>query len=112
MPQSSVYVFIFFLASTHRSENIGNIVVNGSPKVGDHLRPGIGSSHASVGNPAVFPLVQGDRVWVEYKSRTMLSKQPNAPISTFSKFFGNETVYAKLTVWDHRSPSLTLQKQK
>lgn len=46
-PHSSVYVFTFFLASTHRSENIGNIVVNGSPKVGAHLRPGIGSSHAS-----------------------------------------------------------------
>lgn len=112
VPHSSVYVFIFFLASTHWRKNIGNIVVNGSPKVGDHLRPGIGSSHASVGNSAVFPLVQGDRVWVEYKSRTMLSKQPNAPISTFSKFFGNETVYAKLTVWDNRSPTLTLQKQK
>lgn len=107
-PHSSVYVFTFFLASTHWSEIIGNLVVNGSSKVGAHLRPG-GSSQASVCNSAVFPLVQDDTVWVEYKSGRMLSTQPNAPISAFSGFSLQWNCLRKL---DHRSPTVMLQKQK
>lgn len=105
-PHSGVYVFNVFLAWTHKNEIIGNIVVNGSPKVGAHLRPGIGSSHAFLGNSAVFPLIQGDRVWVEHKSGTILSTQPNAPISTF---YGCSLQWNCLRKLDCMGPSITNQ---
>lgn len=79
-----MYVFTFFLAS-YRVEITGNLVVNGSPKVGTYFKPRRGDS-TTVGNSAVFLLVQGDTVWVEHTSGTSLWTQRDAPTSTFSGF--------------------------
>lgn len=84
-PRSGVYVFTFFLAISSGREIRGNLVVNGSPKVGTNLRRRTGIT-ASVGNSAVIPLVQDDTVWVEHTSSISLWTHPDAPVTTFSGF--------------------------
>lgn len=85
-PHCGVYVFTFFLALTNRREIKGILVVNGSPKVGTYVKQRLSSAYTSAGNCAVFPLVQGETVWVKHTSGTSLWTQPDAPISTFSGF--------------------------
>lgn len=84
-PRSGVYVFTFFLANSSGRDITGNLVVNGSPKVGTYLKRRT-TIIASVGNSAVIPLVQGDTVWVEHMSGREIWTQPDAPVSTFSGF--------------------------
>lgn len=84
-PRSVVYVLTFFLAISSRHEITGTLVLNGSHKVRTYLRRSAGMT-ASVGNSAVFPLVQGDTVWVEHESGGRLWTKPAAPVSTFSGF--------------------------
>lgn len=76
----------FFLAISSGQEIRGNLVVNGSPKVGTNLRRRTGIT-ASVGNSAVIPLVQDDTVWVEHTSSRSLWTHPDAPVTTFSGFY-------------------------
>lgn len=84
-PRSGVYVFTFILAISSRREIRGNLVVNGSPKVGTYLKQRAGMT-ASVGNSAVIPLYHDETVGVEYTLNTGFYTRRDAPVSTFSGF--------------------------
>lgn len=83
-PRDGVYVFTFFILP-HSGEIKGNLVVNGSPKVGAYAKR-YHSADGSLGNSAIFPLVQDDRVWMELISGTSVLTDPIAPMCTFSGF--------------------------
>lgn len=85
-PRSGVYVFTFFLTIAAGREIKGNLVVNGSPKVGTFFKNRSFIS-ASVGNSAVIPLVHGDTVGVEYLLDSVFYPHSGLPVSsTFSGF--------------------------